>query len=284
MDTEDISRKWLDLPYETLSPTQKLDLYLPEKGQGPFPLIVSIHGGAWLFGDKADLQQVPMMEGLERGYAVACVNYRLSEEATFPAQVQDCQAAIRFLRVNAGKYLLDPDRVAAWGPSAGGHLVALLGTSAQVQEFEDPSAQHAGTSCAVQAVVDWCGPVEDFLKMDEQFHASGMGTPDHSTPESPESKLLGARISTIPERVKAASPMTYINPGAPPFLIQHGELDPVVPVQQSVNFAAALARIAGPEKVTLEVLPGVHHHGDPAFETPENIARVLDFIDSCLKK
>lgn len=284
MDVTPIRRKWLDVPYASLSPTQKLDIFLPENGNGPFPVIVAIHGGAWLFGDKRDVQHKPMLQGLPRGYAVVCVNYRLSGEAIFPAQIQDCKAAIRYLRMNASKYLLNPEKMAAWGGSAGGHLSALVATSAESRALEDRSAEHVNVSCAVQAVVDWCGPAENFLKMDEEFIKSGLGTADHSLADSPESKLLGAKITEIPERVRFASPLTYITASIPPLLIQHGELDPIVPVQQSIHFAAELARIAGPEKVILEVLPGVYHHGDPSFETAENVHRVFDFIDECLLK
>jgi acetyl esterase/lipase len=257
---------------------------LPEKGDGPFPVIVVFHGGAWLFGDKGDLQHEPMLEGLDRDYAVACVNYRLSEDASFPSQIYDCKAAIRYLRANAGKYCLNPSRFAVWGGSAGGHLAALVGTSAHVKDLEEPSIENADQPCAVQAVVDWCGPVENFLKMDDELRENHLGPTDHSSEDSPESKLLGAKIPNVPELVKRASPMTYITADAPPFLIQHGDLDPVVPVQQSINFAAEMARIAGPGRVTLEVLHDVQHHGDPAFETEENIARVFNFLDEWLKK
>jgi acetyl esterase/lipase len=136
----------------------------------------------------------------------------------------------------------------------------------------------------VQAVVDWCGPAEDFLKMDEEFLQSERGTPDHSQPDSPESLLMGRPITEIPERVREASPMHYVTQDVAPFLIQHGELDHVVPVQQSIGLAAAIERIAGPEKVTLEVLKGVYHHGDPAFETGENLDRVFAFLDQHLSK
>lgn len=119
--------------------------------------------------------------------------------------------------------------------------------------------------------------------MDVEFKKSGKGEASHSEADSPESLLLGGKITEIPDRVKFASPMTYITADAAHFLIQHGELDEVVPVEQSIQFAEELKRKAGAERVTLEILPGVYHHGDPAFETPQNINRVLDFIDSCLK-
>jgi acetyl esterase/lipase len=283
MDTSIYKRKWLDVPYASQSPTQCLDIYLPDEGEGPFPVITPIHGGAWMMCDKRDLQQVPMLEGLKRNYAVVSINYRLSPEAIFPAQIYDCKAAIRFIRANATKYGFISDRIAVWGGSAGGHLCALLGTSAGVKELEDLGMGNPDASSSVQVVVDWFGPAESFLKMDEELIHSGSGIPDHSSPESPESRLLGRTIAEVPELVAFASPMTYITTDMPPFLIQHGSLDEVVPVEQSIHFAQAIERIAGKDRVTLELLQGCYH-ADPGFETPQNVQRVLDFIDLHLKK
>ena len=106
MDTSHVKRKWLDIPYASQSPTQKLDIYLPDKGEGPFPVVMELHGGAWLGGDKAEDQQIPMLKGIKRGFAVVCVNYRLSGEALFPSQIYDCKAAVRFIKANAGEYHL----------------------------------------------------------------------------------------------------------------------------------------------------------------------------------
>jgi acetyl esterase/lipase len=283
MDTSNYKRKWLDVPYASQSPTQCLDIYLPDEGEGPFPVIAAIHGGAWMMCDKRDIQQLPMLEGLKRNYAVVSINYRLSPEAIFPAQIYDCKAAICFIRANATKYGFNPDRIVAWGGSAGGHLCALLGTSLGVKELEDLTMGNPDASSRVQAVVDWFGPAESFLKMDEELIQSGNGIANHSSPESPESKLLGRTITEAPELVAFASPMTYITADVPPFLIQHGSLDEVVPVEQSIHFAQAIEKLAGKDKVTLELLQGCYH-ADPAFETPQNVKRVLDFIDLHLKK
>ena len=118
--TDHIIRKMFDLPYANLSAAQKVDIYWPAEGNGPFPVILVIHGGAFMGGDKRDIQLTPMLEGLKRGYAVVSMNYRMSGEAIFPALVQDVRAAIRWVRANAEKFLLDPERIAAWGGSAGG--------------------------------------------------------------------------------------------------------------------------------------------------------------------
>jgi acetyl esterase/lipase len=284
MDTSHIKRKWLDIPYADKSDMQKLDIYLPDKGDGPFPVIATIHGGGWEFGDKGDDFNLPFLEGLKRGYAVACINYRLSDEAHFPSQIYDCKTAIRYLRTNAATYHLDGAHIGAWGASAGGHLAALLGTSTRVRGLEDASMRNSRTrlSSKVQAVVVWYGPIEDFLKMDEQLTVSGAGSPDHSSTDSPESKLLGRKITSVPTLVKFASPMTYIRPKVPPFLIQHGLKDSIVPVEQAIHFAAQMEKVAGRNRVTLEILKEADH-GDPLFDTPKNLRRVLDFFDLHLK-
>jgi acetyl esterase/lipase len=283
-DTNHIQRKFLNVPYAQLSPAQQLDVYLPDEGEGPFPVIIAIHGGAFIGCDKADLQVLPMLEGLKRGYAVVSINYRMSGEAKFPALVQDAKAAVRWVRANATQYEFDPQRIVAWGGSAGGYLSNMLGTSAGIPELEDLSLGNAEQLCNVQAVVAWYAPA-NFLKMDEQLAANGLLAPPgfrHTEPDSPESLLMGQLITEIPEKVKAANPETYIRPGAPPFLLQHGTKDPVVPVQQSIEFAEKLHLILGEDSVPLELLEGAAH-ADMRFETRENVSRVLDFLDSHLK-
>jgi acetyl esterase/lipase len=284
-DTSHVRRKFLDIPYANLSPAEKLDIYLPDEGEGPFSVIVSIHGGAFMGCDKADMQVLPMLEGLKRGYAVVAANYRLSWETTFPALVHDVKAAVRWIRANARRYHLDPEKTAAWGGSAGGYLASMLGTSAGVQELEDLSLGNPEQPSHVQAVVAWFGPT-DFLKMDEQLAERGLppepGT-EHSGANSPESLLLGEQITKVPELVKAANPETYITPAAPPFFLQHGTMDATVPVQMSINFAAKLEQVLGKDRVQLELLEGAEH-GDPQFEAPDNVKKVLDFIDKHLNE
>jgi len=235
--------------------------------------------------DKADMQVMPMLEGLKRGYAVVAINYRLSGEAKFPALVQDAKAAIRWIRANAPRYSFDPNRIAAWGSSAGGYQATMMGVSVYVQSLQDESLGSADQSCAVQAVVTRFGPT-DFLKMDEYLIEQGLPPlpgQEHSAADSPESLLLGQKITEVPERVKAANPETYVTPDAPPFFIQHGAQDPVVPVQMSIHLAAKLEQAIGKDKVRLELLEGAGH-GAPQFETPENVEKVLDWLDRRLKR
>jgi acetyl esterase/lipase len=245
---------------------QRLDLYLPEKADRPLPLIVWIHGGAWLAGNKDG--GGPPLPYAGKGYAVASINYRLSQHAKFPAQIEDCKAAIRWLRANAKKYQLDPDRFAVWGASAGGHLVALLGTSGDVKDLEGDGG-NLEQSSRVQAVVDWFGPT-DMTKMGGR----------HDAPESPESKLLGGPVQDNKDKAARANPITYVSKDDPPFLIMHGDEDKTVPFSQSELLAEALKN-AGVE-VTLTRIEGAGH-GGREFSSEANRKIIAEFLDRHLK-
>jgi acetyl esterase/lipase len=244
-----------DLPYVPNGHfRQKLDLYLPEAEQTT-PLIVWIHGGAFRMGDKGGNVPTEYLKAgyADDGFAVASLNYRLSQHALFPAQIQDCKAAVRWLRAHAAEYNLDPTRFAAWGPSAGGHLAAMLGVTGYVSEYE--VGAHLDQSSRVQAVVDYFGPT-DFLQMDAHRVPGGMV---HDTPDSPESALIGGPIQEHPEAVARANPITYVRPDAPPFLIVHGDQDPLVPHHQSELLVAALKEAGVP--VTFYTVAGAGHGG-----------------------
>jgi len=231
-----------DIPYVTNGHAkQKLDLYLPKDG-GNLPLIIWIHGGAWTVGSKSLEVQVPL-NYLRDGYAVASVEYRFSQDALFPAQIEDCKAAVRWLRANAAKYQIDPDRFGAWGASAGGHLVAMLGTTGNVKDFD--VGENLNVSSKVQAVVDYFGPAD-------LVHMTG-----HTGPGSPEAKLIGGPIQDNPDKADRASPVFYVTKDAPPFLIAHGDADNAVPFNQSELLAAALQKAGVP--VTLYPVKGAGH-------------------------
>lgn len=221
-----------NLPYVSQGhDRQQLDLYIPN-GDGPFPLLVWIHGGAWRAGSK---NRARGQEWLDKGVALASINYRLSQHAIFPAQIEDCKAAIRWLKAHAAKYHLNTDRLVVWGASAGGHLVALLGTTGETRQFD--VGEHLDQSSAVTGVMDWYGPT-DFNQMDTMD--GDIGKMDHDAADSPESQLIGGPIQENPEKVQKANPITYVTPKAPPFLIVHGDKDPLVAHGQSVILQAAL--------------------------------------------
>lgn len=272
-----VDPSFTDLAYADQSEAQKLDLYLPSTGDGPFPVVVMVHGGGFMFGDKADGAGLTGVDQLlEAGYAVASINYRLSGEAIWPAQINDAKAAVRFLRANAAQYNLDPEHVGAWGASAGGNLVAMLGATCDVADLEGAELGNADQSSCVQAVVDWFGPI-DFLAMDAQF--AGTACPaTHDAADSPESMLVGAPIQTVPEIVATTNPMNYVDAADAPFLIQHGSADCNIPPVQGKNLADAL----GVDKATYTLIDGAGHGGSQ-FETPENLQVVLDFLSQHLK-
>lgn len=287
IDTASITTQYTNVAYGTVSATQTLNIYLPNEGEGPFPVIVAIHGGAFKMGDATGSDVAAMLEGVNRGYAVVSVNYRLSGEAIFPAAVNDCKAAIRFIKANAGEYNLDAEKIAVWGDSAGGNLAAMIGTTGNVDELNGDNKENLEHSSEVQAVVDWFGPL-DFLKMDEQFEASGitpkMGSTSSET--SPESQYIGQLITDVPELTEKANPETYISKmtagTAPSFFIEHGTADANVPTQQSIDFATQLKTAIGESKVSIELIEGAGH-GTSEFSEQANLDKVFSFLDSVLK-
>ncbi len=247
----------------------RLDLYLPQNIEGKaVPVVLWVHGGAWREGSK---ENPPAVFLTTAGYAVASVNYRLSSEALFPAQIEDVKAAVRWLRASAAKYRLNPDRVGAWGSSAGGHLVALLGTSGGVAQLEGTGGNPEYSS-RIQAVVDFFGPT-DLLRMDDF-----PGAMVHNAPDSPESQLIGGPIQENPDRASRANPIRYVSEDDPPFLIAHGDRDPLVPLNQSELLLAALTKAGVPAR--LEVISGAGH----GFRGPKIEQMVQQFFDETLKK
>ncbi|MCL9999453.1 MAG: alpha/beta hydrolase [Erythrobacter sp.] len=272
-----------DIAYAPLSASQTFDLYLPE-GPGPFPLVINIHGGGFWKGDKGMLSRKILDALRARRIAVATIDYRLTPEARFPAAIEDAKAAVRFLRANAARYRLDPERFVVFGQSAGGNLAALIGTTGNAAVFDNPALGNPGVSAHVNAVIDWYG-VHDFLLMEEQARAQGC-SPNHEAANSFESLYLGAPVRTVPDKVSATNPITYIDAADPPFLLQVGSEDCLVPVAQTTILADAL-RMAG-VPVEVDQFEGTSH-GDnsfwsPVFEGDANVERVADFAEAHLRK
>lgn len=234
---------------------QKLDLYVPENPEGPLPLIVWVHGGGWRHGSR---EGCPVLPWAGKGYVVASIDYRLSQDARFPAQIEDCKAAIRWLRTHADEYKIDPQRVAAWGASAGGHLVSLLGTSGDAPEWEQGHPAH---SSRVQAVIDWFGRA-DLTRVCR----------DPALANSPSALLLGGSGPSVQELARKASPIAHVSADDPPFLIMHGDADGVVPPDQSRAFAEALRAVGA--KAVLAVLKGVGHGGEEFLQAEQ--VKVID--------
>lgn len=248
-----------DVPYVTDGHArQVLDLYLPKDAARP-PLVILIHGGAFRGGSKSHENAA---RWLREGYAVAAVDYRLSGDAIFPAQIEDCKAAVRWLRAHAKRHGYDPERFGVYGTSAGAHLAAMVGTTGGPSAFD--VGEHLDVSSRVQAVVDNYGPT-DFLQMDAYRLPEGQV---HDAPDSPESTLIGGAIQDHPDRARAANPITYVSPDDPPFLVIHGDRDPLVPHHQSELLVAALERAGVP--VTFYTVKGGGHG---RFDDPQ-VARL----------
>ena len=248
----------------------KLDLFLPPSDEVK-PLIIWIHGGAWREGSKD--WPSPAQQFVGSGFAVAHVSYRLSQEAKWPAQINDCKAAVRWLRANAAQYRLDPKRFVAWGGSAGGHLVAVLGTSGGVAELEG-MGNDLKVSSSVQAVVDWFGP-SDLLQL-SKFRSNIA----HDDSKSPLSQLVGGPIQENKNAAAQANPITYIGrvEVPPPFLIMHGTRDDIVPFNQSELLVAALK--TAKSDVTFRPVIGAGH----GFNDEQSIAPVSEFFARVLGK
>ncbi len=252
----------------------RLDIIRPRGAPArPMPVVVWVHGGAWRGGSR---KGGPAGMLASHGYFVASVEYRLSQEAKFPAQIEDCKCAIRYLRAHGRKYNIDPDHIGVWGSSAGGHLVALLGTSGGAKELEGKGEWDVQSS-RVQAVCDWFGPT-DFTKMGGS----------HGDTNSPECQLVGGSLAEKADVVRAADPITYVTPEGPPFLIMHGENDPTVPINQSELLYDALKK-AGVAVTFIRVKNAGHGFGGrgpgvPIDPNPAEIQRqVLAFFDKHLK-
>jgi acetyl esterase/lipase len=247
-----------------------LDIYLPAKSTGNIPLVIWVHGGAWMLNDKyADMSYMKStLKGfLDHGYALASIDYRYSTQAVFPAQIQDCNEAVEYLYQHAGDYKIDRDKIVLIGFSAGGHLASLLALSANddVKAFYPKGKK---PSFKIKGVLDFYGP-SDFVAIREG-----------KDEKSPEAILLGAMPSKRPDLAKAASPITYVNKNDPPFLIVHGEKDMSVPNAQSSLLSSKLTEAGVKNEVI--IVPGAPHYG-VMFDEESIRVKVFDFLAARFK-
>ena len=247
----------------------KLDLYLPAKSDQPRPAIVFVHGGGWKNGSKKSAKKNASWLA-EHGFVVAGINYRLTQVAGWPAQIDDCYAAVRWLRSNAAKYNIDTKNIGAFGTSAGAHLVAIMGTR--------PYPGEENQSSRVQAVCDWFGP-SDLLTMPPNNIGNGRTAEDVAN--SNGAKLLRATVREVPKLAKDASAYHNVSSDDAAFLIMHGDKDKGVPLEQSQKLHDALLKAKVSSK--LQVIKGAGH-GGKLFHTPQAHKLVLDFFTSQLKK
>jgi acetyl esterase/lipase len=244
----------------------KLDLAMPAAGDGPFPAVVCIHGGGWVGGDRGQMRQtIRVLAG--RGYVAVSPDYRLAPKDHFPAPIEDCKAAVRWLRAHAKEYKIDPDRVGAVGFAAGGHLACLLGVTTKADGLEG-SGGNADESSRVQAVVSFFGPTDL--------------TTDDWAKEAREKNLvplLGGTRDEKPEAYRAASPVTYAGKDAPPFLFVHWADDPVVKLSQSLKLADKLTAAGVPARVL-----ALEGEGADDKQLLHGLAEMMTFFDGQLKR
>jgi acetyl esterase/lipase len=280
LDTSKITRKFLDCRYGNET-RQAIDIYLPSEGSGPFPAILFLHGGAWSGGYRRDAQILPFMSGVERGYAVIGVGYRLVPNIRWPDNLFDVKAALRHIAENAGAYMIDPDSIAIAGASAGAQLALMTAFTQGQAAFEGAPL---GNTCTIRAVIDQYGPT-DFLRSDQQYDESGyarMSAPDSNEPRAVD-LMLGIQSSAIPNLMRFVNPIDNVHAGIPPVLIQHGLYDPVVPYQQSTELYEKIKAVAGPGKAKL-YLSETLTHADPGFACQESVRVIFEFLDSLLGK
>ena len=279
VDQESISNKKLNIRYATTSENQLLDIYYPLYGSGPFPTIIFFHGGAFWGGERNDFQCIYALNGIFHGYAVASVDYRLSDEEKFPAAVYDCKASIRFLRAHASEYKLDPDKFVLMGNSAGAYMATMAGISAGNPVMDDPDAENASVSDDVSAIVGLFG-VYDLCECSE--FADKMIASGSPFKENYIDLFVGLECRNYPGLMRAASPLTYITPACPPTLIQAGTADALVPLSGSINLVDKINSVCGPGRAVLDTFEGARH-GDPIYDSAENIERIFCFLDKHLK-
>lgn len=278
MDVSAIPRKHLDLAYGP-KPEHKLDIYLPDEGEGPFPTIVFIHGGAFVGGAKRDNQFVHVLDGIRRGYAVASIDQRLLPAGVFPLAVFDVKAALRFLKKHGAEYGVDGNRLATAGDSAGAYHAVFAAATQDIPAFEGPEVYDADSR--VRAAIGLFGVYD--LAMQSQFSV------DHPMPGGDASMVFNfADMFAGGDTRKNAALgyltdcKTYVTKDMPYVMIETGDADQVVPYKASLELAQRIEERCGADRVRLDVYPGAMH-GDPVFLSPVCQERIFSFLDAHVK-
>lgn len=271
----------IDINYDEDYKTNTLDIYYPDINKETYPTVIHAHGGAFKKGDKQDEQLDDYFAFLEAGYALVSINYRLSGEAIFPANILDTKKAIRYLRKNASNYQLDENKFVLVGGSAGGYIVDMVCATCDTPALDVVDNSERQVSCGVQVGVSWFGPTQ-FTTMDEQIRSNLHGKDDHDDVDSPESLFMGKQITKLNKGYElSAQPQSYVHNDMPPMLLQHGRKDSVVPWQQSQSFYDAAKREGA--DITFEILEE-EDHGTKGFGSKENMERVILFVNEKLDK
>ncbi len=278
MEPERVKNRILDIRYGTLE-SQLLDLYYPDEGEGPFPLILYVHGGGWILGSRRDSGIDCILPGaLAQGFAVASIEYRLAPETRFPENLYDVKTAVRWARANAAQYRLDPVRFGMTGDSAGGYFTLMIAATANVPALEGEQYGWTGVSSAVQAACDFYGPVDMERDWSVYFAQSGvkrlpLKRKGHPTMEEQEFGSVSA-----PHLAPLVCPNRYVHRDMPPVLLLHGGSDGVVPYQHSVLMARRIREVCGEGRAQLLLYPE-RVHSDRDFMDERSAQLAAAFFD-----
>lgn len=282
-DTDFIRTKYLDVRYapdddivynskyepqcqpEPKGSRRLLDIYLPNEGEGPFPVIIDVFGGGWCYGHKSSHKLVPALNLLKRGFAVVSINYSLSYQRRYPTQVYEVKAAIRYIRKNAAQYNLDPERIALLGESAGAHLSSVAACSAAAGELVDQSWPNMDVSDEVQAVIAVYCPanialIKEYFAVQKALTGMDTVIGEYGEADSMECLLFGGTREECPEQAYMANPINYLTEKCPPFLFLHGNVDQVIPISGAVEFATVMMSKIGADNVKFQVVDGARHN------------------------
>lgn len=293
---------YFDVAYGNESESQKLDVWLPE-GEGPFPAIISIHGGGFIACDKRYGEMItPMLSGLDKGFAVIGLNYRLCTEAIYPNPVKDIKQGIRFIKAHADEWGINADKLIPWGGSAGAYMCLMACLCGEDPYFDNPNDPNLNISAKVAGGIAWY-PSTDFTTCDEELKTNGIlnsflhyelsdineeyapamplsnecDFPYHDAEDSPSALFLGEPVQS--NLGITASPIYRLHKKIPPLFVQHGSADQILPVQQSIRFALKANELCGEERVTLDIIPNAIH-SSVLFETDENLDKIYNFISN----
>jgi len=265
IDMSQFKKTLLGIPYAgNKNIRQTLDIIYPRTAKAPYKIIMVFHGGGWVAGDKQSGAIAPLFHAAGQGYAIVSVNYRLSDEITWPEPLYDAKSAIRFIRTNADKYRLDTKNIVVWGVSAGGHIAEMLAATNNLPRFENLAMGNEKESSAVQGVVAWYG-VSDIGSLTE-------------TGKPYADKIMGFEVHKNKKKTSDASPIELVTDQFPPILLVHGTKDEVVPFRQSAEMAKKINKATG--RLTARLIPFIGAvHGDAVIKTNDSVAECLSFID-----
>ncbi len=270
--------KFADVKYDDKSERQVMDVIVPEEGEGPFPAVLYIHGGSWISGDKRKYTRTFTFKLPSQGYVLATMNYRLAPDWHWPAQIEDVKNALRHIRENSEKYNIDLDRIYIWGDSSGGHLAQFAAATMDEEKYRFGDDGFTD----IKALISFYG-VSDLTSFDRHAEKYGIKLEESTlgSVKSPLCMLMGGIISEDEKLYKAAeeaSPINHIKEGFIPTLLQHGNRDTLVAVDQSIELTEKINEVSSDTEVILEIFEGADHAVE-VFKNDKNLSRCLDFLD-----